>query len=604
MSRVQSIVSHLKAAQWVEPLHVPGLRVFQTGARVGSLEVHSLPGAPGVVIGRTFVRPNDALDDSPMEEWRATPVEAQTILASKGRWLIERCWGNYVAVLQTSDGRVAIVKDPVGNLPCYVAASGGVTLIFSSADDLVRLGLCRFTVNMDYVRTRVLYGNDLRRSPLNDIEQVRRGECVELDPDRPQARSHEFLWDPQAFVRGDAVLEDPRVAARAMRASVRMSTHTWAAREARIVVRLSGGLDSSIIAGVLNDAPNRPELDCYTYFNPGAPSDERRWARLVAERLRGKHYEVPIRPEEFDLRLAFEQPPQVEPTSILAYTLRSTVEQPIVERAEATLVFNGEGGDSGFGAETVRYAAEDFVQRRGWRIETLRIASDVARYTGESVWAVVRRAMLAGLGKNVPDPFTMLMQASALVNRECVSSGIHDPVSAHPWFASDASSAWPIVRRVGALLAPPVFYDVIGRSEAPEVVSPLFSQPVVETLLRIPLYRLFEDGRDRGLARRAFAADVPQPILTRFWKDRAPGFHDRVAFINRALLRETLLDGVLASEGLLDRDAIEAAFAEGPSKSRARPAEIIRHFDMETWVRAWRTAVASSQQWSACIDGH
>jgi asparagine synthase (glutamine-hydrolysing) len=603
MPRVQSIASCLNAARWTESLHVPGMRVFQAGAAAtGGLQVHPLPDAAGVVIGRTFARHADALDDTPAREWRASAAESRAILASGGRWLIEHCWGNYVAILRSPGPCISIVKDPTGSLPCFVTTSDGVTLIFSYAAELVNLGLCRFTINPAYLRSRTVCGADLLRQPLNEVEQVRRGECVELDQEMTRLSSRHFLWRPQAFTGGDDAFEDVTLAARAMRASVRMSAHTWAARESRIVVRLSGGLDSSIVAGCLGDAPDRPELCCYTYFSPGAPSEERRWARAVASRLQCEHQEVPIKPEDFDLRLSLDQPLQIEPTPFLAYTLRSTIEQPIVSRSGATLVFNGDGGDSIFGAEAVRYAATEFVRRHGLRAEAIRIASAVAHYTGESTWAVLQRALRAYFGRPVADPLESRIQVSRLVSRDAMAAATSSDMAAHPWFAGDGRAMWPIVRRLGVQIASPVFYDVLSIDAAPEIVSPLCTQPVVETLLRIPLYRLFDGGRDRGLARNAFASDVPAPILARLWKDRAPGFHEQLVFMNRKFLREVFLDGVLVREGLLDRDALEEAFADRPTKSRARPAEIMGHFDTEMWVRSWESMSGSLLR-RACING-
>ena len=93
-----------------------------------------------------------------------------------------------------------------------------------------------------------------------------------------------------------------------------------------------------------------------------------------------------------------------------------------------------------------------------------------------------------------------------------------------------------------------------------------------------------EDGWS-GCPPRTF--EPPEQILQRQWKDRAPGFHSELLLRNLDLVRELFLDGVLVREGLLDRAAVEAAFAAGPSKSEVLPAEIYRHLDAEVWARYW-----------------
>jgi asparagine synthase (glutamine-hydrolysing) len=142
------------------------------------------------------------------------------------------------------------------------------------------------------------------------------------------------------------------------------------------------------------------------------------------------------------------------------------------------------------------------------------------------------------------------------------------------------------------LLATPDFYNASTdtKEPAPEILAPLYSQPVIELLLRIPIHVHFEEGRDRGLARRAFAQEVPQPILQRHWKDRAPGFHDELIHRNLDFLRELFLDGVLVNKGLLDRAAVERALSTAPTKSEVFPGEIINHMGTEIWARQWMSS--------------
>jgi asparagine synthase (glutamine-hydrolysing) len=147
------------------------------------------------------------------------------------------------------------------------------------------------------------------------------------------------------------------------------------------------------------------------------------------------------------------------------------------------------------------------------------------------------------------------------------------------------------------LLMPPEFYNVAPGVRAPEVIAPLYSQPATELFLRIPLYVHFHGGRERGLARQAFAQEVPEEILRRTWKDRAPGFLDRLVQRHRKFLRELLLDGVLVKERLLNRDALEDALSDRISNSPVYPGELLRHLDVEIWARHWRgdAGVASAQ---------
>jgi asparagine synthase (glutamine-hydrolysing) len=170
------------------------------------------------------------------------------------------------------------------------------------------------------------------------------------------------------------------------------------------------------------------------------------------------------------------------------------------------------------------------------------------------------------------------------VVRECEA---HPAV--HPWLAALRRAPWEPISKLGMLLAAPDLYASRAHPAAagPEIIAPIYSQPLIELALRIPADVLFAGGHDRGLARRAFRGDVPQPILGRVWKDRAGTFHDELIQHNRHWLREIMLDGVLVSEGLLDRAGLERALTPGLVKSDVFPGELLRHLDTEIWARHW-----------------
>jgi asparagine synthase (glutamine-hydrolysing) len=545
----------------------------------------------GVILGTLFERNRDIDDDSPSRRAIPSARGAAAILASQGRWLIENCWGNYVALLHDpSAGIVRVVKDPSGTLPCFQSTLEDVTILFSHIGDCVELGARRFTVDRTYLRTRVLGFNDVERNALEGVEQIRRGECVELDPAaRPVTRSRRFYWDPFTFLQAQRTIDDPGRAAASMRATVRSCTQALSGGHASLLHRLSGGLDSSIVAGCLGRASTQPRITCYTYFNPHGRSDERPWARLAAEHTGFEHLEYPIVPAEVSFADLVRPRPATEPLPLLAYLMRSTVEHRLAAERKATAVFTGDGGDSGFCSDSFAYAATDYLRRHGPRIGALRLASDVALRTERSTGAVLLSSIRRWLfGAKMREQIPALLLGSQLVSAQ-VRDGFAIPTSyPHPWFSQLGHVPWDVIRRLGVLVMSPEFYNVADAAESePEIVSPLYAQPAVELFLRIPIHVHAEGGRDRGLARRAFAREVPAPILQRQWKDRAPGFHSELLLRNLDVVRELFLDGVLVREGLLDRAAVEAAFAVGPSKIEVLPAEIYRHLDVEIWARYW-----------------
>lgn len=586
----ESLDGRLRARQWTLSFGGSGLRVY---CRDLSATLRALPLAndAGIVLGTLFERNRAIDDDSPARRTTLTARSCEAILASRGQWLIDNCWGNYVALMRdVSAGTVRVLKDPSGTLPCFRTFADGVTVLFAHVGDCIGLGLGRFTVDREYLRTRVLGFNDLERNALVEIAQVRRGECVEINPATEQVvSSSRFCWDPFTFVREQQAIEDPDRAAAAVQATVRSCTQALSAGHASLLHRLSGGLDSSIIAGCLARAYSPPRVACYTYFNPRGRSDERPWARLAAEHSGFEHFECPVDPAEVQLADLVRPRPATEPLPLLGYLIRSTIEERLAAERNATAVFTGDGGDSGFCSDSLTYAVTDYLRRHGPRAIALRLAADVALRTERSTWAVLLSSMRRWLfGAKMSEQIPALLMGSRLVSAQ-MREGFTMPGSyPHPWFSHLRHVPWDVLRRLGILVSTPEFYNVsdVDRPE-PEIVSPLYAQPAVELFLRIPIHVHAEGGRDRGLARRAFAREVPEGVLRREWKDRAPGFHSEVLQRNLDFIRELFLDGVLVSKGLLDRAAVEAALAPGPSKTEVLPVEIYRHLDVEIWARYW-----------------
>lgn len=582
---------HSARESWHEISVRDGLSVFHAGARSESLNAQVLP-LGGVVLGALFERSSDPLDESPARKWSATAAQAEAIGVTRGRWLIDHCWGNYVALLADPKMRNAtwVLKDPTGELPCFTTSFQSVAIVFSRIADVLELAPVDVRINRAYLGARVWYGGgDLGRNALEGIEQVRRGECVEIDCDAPaMPRTRQFYWHPSTFAEAADCIERSDFAAQAVRAALRACTWTLAGCHESLLHRLSGGLDSSIIAACLKDSPGEPSICCYTYYNPRGRSDERPWARLAARHTGHEHVECPVTPGDIPLEQILSLPPFVEPAAVMGYLLRSTLERTLADERRATAVFCGDGGDSGFCGESFSHSVSEYLQRHGLRREALHLVSQVAALTEQSSWSVLYRAVRRWRkGFGMEQLHATLVMASRLLSNDLREAYDAETRYPHPWFSDLERIPWATITRFGALLSAPQFYNVAPGTAAPEVIAPLYVQPVLELLLRIPVYVHFDGGRERGLARRAFTADLPPEITRRRWKDRAPGFYDELVGRNRSFLREVLLDGVLVREGLLDAAAVEEALSDRLVKNPVLPGEIFRHLDVEIWARGW-----------------
>jgi asparagine synthase (glutamine-hydrolysing) len=544
----------------------------------------------GVVLGSIFERNRDLHDDSPSDGAVFDAHHTDLVVASRGRALVANYWGNYVAILSDDQSRsVLILKDPTGSLPCFITSWRGVSIIFSCLQDCLEMGVLCFTVNWSYVTARLASnGADGSHNPLNEVSEIRRGECLEIGADGLPAAKRKLYWDPMQFCEPANTIDDVEAAARALRACVRSASHTLARGHSDILLRLSGGLDSSIVAGCLKDVASKSRIMAYTHFNPRGRSDERRWARLSATHAGFEHIECPCDPAGISLEPALQMGVCFEPPHVVGSVVRGGLEMHLAEERPYSATFSGDGGDSGFGAEGVRHVVDDFLRLRGLSVSVLNFAAAVALRTDTLAWRVLTDALLRHIrGSRMEDFRHRFVNKQSLAAKQLQNEGLRSKHFPHPWFIGVENVPWHVIRRVGALILTPEFYDPMRRSNAPAPleIAPLYSQPVIELSLRVPLYVHFHQGIERGLARKAFAADAPAPVLRRLWKDRVPGNFETLAHHNRAFFRETVLGGRLAESGLIDCATIEAILGGEISKGGYFIGELFGLLDLELWIR-------------------
>ena len=164
----------------------------------------------------------------------------------------------------------------------------------------------------------------------------------------------------------------------------------------------------------------------------------------------------------------------------------------------------------------------------------------------------------------------------------------------HPWFSTSASLPQGKLWHILWLSTAPHFYTALAREGDAERVEPLTSQPLTELCLQIPTFILTTGGKDRALARQAFVQDVPAKILERQHKASIESFIRRSLLNNIEFVRETLLEGVLVQQRLLDRRPLEAALSGRHGKIASAPTSLFDFLGVEIWVSRWADAAGGS----------
>src|SRR5690606_11330015 len=336
---------------------------------------------------------------------------------------------------------------------------------------------------------------------LNEVRELQAGERVSID-DGELRRT--WLWNPFGIAATEPK-EDAAGAAAALRHTVRKCVHTWAANKPVLVHTLSGGLDSSIVLSCLRDAPSRPAVVCLNYFSGGRHEDERKYARLAAGRAGAKLVEQELAWE----RVALEDIGRVKRTArpwFFMYDLeRGPIEAQVAAAHGAASIFSGAGGDSVFFQARADLAVTEYLFRHPFRARIFRVALDAARITRSSIWPLLRLAVQRRLTRRRWNPLLEAGKERTLIRPEVVAAVRGDESFLHPWMELSGAATPGVLWHVLSMSIPPAFYDSFNHTTAPERTYPLLSQPVVELCLRIPAYLNVAGGRDRSVARRAFA---------------------------------------------------------------------------------------------------
>lgn len=578
--------------EWQVALRKKGLLVAYAGTRVGSTELHCLHGGAGVVLGKLFER--SGTDPSVAVPLSLNEARTRAILESRGRHLVERYWGRYIAILHQeaagspkgpAPGSSWILRDPSGGLPCLTLRFGGVRLYFSSLDIVQELGLGPLNVNWNYLSAWIcVMRGQTHATALREVSQVLPGECIEL---RDDLASSQFYWDPLRVANTD-VIHDPQQAARSLRDVITDCARAWASCYSGITLSLSGGLDSSILYAALRESPARAKLTCFHYYPTGTDMDERRYARLVARSGESRLIERP-RDSTISLKPLLGIAPSHEPTTYLYFLEHSRSDAALAAEHHATAAFTGWGGDQLFYQHHAMLGAGDYLHYRSVGPRFLRVALDAARMDRVSVWHVLHEAFAHRFQQRRWSFRADVVRARPLIRPEVIDEVYSSTHYAHPLLSDDRRGTpngklWHALQ----LSSPWEFYDPLGEPDDPERVSPLYSQPVLELCLRTPVHLLTLGGWDRAIARRAFYDALPREVVNR--RDKGDIERHILSIIdhNITFIRDLLLQGVLVAEGVVDRNKLAAALSGKPGKAQANFGEILDFVGAEAWLLRWR----------------
>ncbi len=226
----------------------------------------------GFVVGTLFPRHGIAeqIVSSSSLDWEA-------FARSAGDILFQSFWGGYVAAIVDSGG-ITVTRDPSATLACYFVRRRDLVAFASDAELLVQASFADGAIDWKGL-TRDFFSAGV---PTHRPRFSRSRNCFPaFDCDGLGLASSNRAGRPGISC---AQLPGRRPASERLARSVKHSIAAWAKNRGPLLLSLSGGLNSSIVACSL--AAARAETFCLTMYDEEDPGgDERAYARALSAHL-------------------------------------------------------------------------------------------------------------------------------------------------------------------------------------------------------------------------------------------------------------------------------------------------------------------------------
>ncbi|WP_320046802.1 asparagine synthase (glutamine-hydrolyzing) [uncultured Ilyobacter sp.] len=362
---------------------------------------------------------------------------------------------------------------------------------------------------------------------------------------------------------------------------------------------LSGGIDSSIVVGIMRKLGVSP-LRTFSIGFGDARYDETRYARLIAERFETEHHEYQVTPqatEILDTLAHHYDEPFADSSAIPTYYVSRYTRQSV------TVALTGDGGDEAFTGYD-RYRAAQLAGGLDWLPQPLRriIGSTAGILPHSQPKSLSNRAyrFLSCLGQS---PARRYLSWIGVFEPGVLAQGYQrdfatqlDADEPLRWMEAFymAASGPPANRAAYTDLLSYLPYDLLTKVDIASMAcslecrSPFLDHKLVEFSLSLPpALRLGPNGQGKHLLRRWAEGFLPPEVLTR----PKMGFGVPVGQWFRAELRDLLRERVLATDGICARvfeptwlQQLVEAHISGRSNHEHRLWALLM---LELWAARW-----------------
>jgi asparagine synthase (glutamine-hydrolysing) len=368
---------------------------------------------------------------------------------------------------------------------------------------------------------------------------------------------------------------------------------------------LSGGIDSTIIAGLMQSLSDEP-IHTFSIGFPIKEFDETSYAREAAAKLGTRHHEYVVEPSAIDLlpKIIWHYDEPFSDSSAIP-----TMYLAEVTRREVTVALSGDGGDELF-AGYERYQAVKLAQRFDLLPASLRKVF---------AWKLWQRIPSSGEQRSLPrrikrfidalgqSPELRYLRWIGIFDRSWREELYTDELKSRiDWSASDrvlldAYEECPdrdfITRTTCADVLTYLPFDILKKVDIAtmacslEARSPFLDHRVVELAARMPIELKLQGRRGKVILTETFADLLPESIQTR----AKMGFGVPIGPWFRGELKDLLIDSLLSeramSRGYFRRQAVQRLIDEHLSGQWDHSYRLWNLLCLEQWCRMYLDSV-------------
>jgi asparagine synthase (glutamine-hydrolysing) len=277
----------------------------------------------------------------------------------KGAAAIDELDGMFgLALWDERNRRLTLARDRAGKKPLFRYRSDRLFAFASEIKAFFGHPDIAIDVNPDAVPSYLIHGYVPGPETFyKHVEQIEPGTVLTLEADgRERPRRY---WRIQFPDEGAVPPIDRRDAASGVRDAVTRAVERRLMSDVPLGAFLSGGIDSTIVVGVMSQLMSSPVKTFSIGFEGDAAYDETSYARLASERFKTDHTEFRVAPSAVDLidtLIWHHDGPFGDSSAVPTYIVSK------LAREHVTVVLTGDGGDEVF-AGYRRFAAALMSER-------------------------------------------------------------------------------------------------------------------------------------------------------------------------------------------------------------------------------------------------